>query len=161
VDHDRLAEAFLSASCMAVAEMTVAEVIPRGVGLPLSPRQPGDVCAVLRLTGDVPGTLALVVPAQTAAAFARRILAEVTPEPAADLVADCMAEVANVIAGHSKSLLAEMGCHLVFSTPKLIEPTAAADGECQTIAFSSDLGDFGLVLFRRAQDLANRMSPLH
>ena len=64
--------------------------------------------------------LVLSFPAQTAAALAGRVLAEVAQAPDDDLVRDCMGELANVIAGQAKTLLAETPYQLLLATPSIL-----------------------------------------
>ena len=93
--------------------------------------------------------LVLSFPAQTAAALAGRVLAEVTPAPDDDLVRDCMGELANVIAGQAKTLLAETPYQLLLATPSILsgaglEFGSRPDADGLVVVFGSDAGDFAL-----------------
>jgi chemotaxis protein CheX len=87
----------------------------------------------------------------TVTAIARRVLVEVADAPKDELVPDCMGEIANVVAGQAKALLAESPYHFRFGTPTVLsgpglEVSERPDAECLVVLFSSDLGDFALQL---------------
>jgi chemotaxis protein CheX len=110
---------------------------------------PGDFAAVIGLRLAAGGLLALRFPAATAAALAGRVLAELGGPPDAEMARDCLGEVANVVAGQAKALLADTPHRFTFSTPRVLtgpeadlRPEPGAVG--LALAFSSDVGEFAL-----------------
>src|SRR5271169_6203946 len=109
----------------------------------------GDISAVLGLIAEVGELLVLSFPAKTAAALAGRVLAEVTQAPDDELIRDCMGELANVIAGQAKTLLAETPYQLLLATPSILlgpelEVAAPPDTETLVVVFGTEAGDFAL-----------------
>jgi chemotaxis protein CheX len=144
-----LLEPFISAASLTLSELAQTELTVRSIYRTPHPRTLGDISAVLSLAPEGDGVLVLSFPAQTANALAARILAEVTQAPDDCLVRDCMGEVANVVAGQAKTLLAETRYQLVLGTPSVISGhdlefgcRAAAEG--LVAVFSSDAGEFAL-----------------
>jgi chemotaxis protein CheX len=152
-DRDRLAEPLVTAACLALRECAGTEAVVRAVSWETLARTRADVTAVLRLRGAAEGALTLSCPLPTAAALAGRMLNEVTQDPDEALVRDCLGELANVIAGQAKALLAGTPRHFTFSPPAV---GTGADAEswprpgsaCLAIAFDSDVGDIALRLFQ-------------
>jgi chemotaxis protein CheX len=147
--REQLVEPFISAASMTLAELAQTELAVRSVYRTALPRTLGDISAVLGLTAEGGELLVLSFPAQTAAALAGRVLAEVTQEPDDDLVRDCMGELANVIAGQAKTLLAETPYQLLLATPRVLsgpglEVASRPDIESLVVVFGSDAGDFAL-----------------
>ena len=68
-----------------------------------------------------------------------------------NLVRDCVGEIANVIAGQAKALLAGGPYHLTFSVPRIVveeqDCLPQPDQDCLAAVLSSDLEDFALQLF--------------
>jgi chemotaxis protein CheX len=144
-----LLEPFISAACMTLAELAHTELAVRSVYRTAPPRTFADISAVLGLTAEGKEVLVLSFPAATAAAFAGRILAEVTPAPDDDLIRDCMGELANVIAGGAKTLLAETPYQLRLATPSILSGAGLEIGswpgaEGLVVVFGSDAGPFAL-----------------
>jgi chemotaxis protein CheX len=134
---------------MTLAELAQTELVVRSVYRAAPPRTFGDISAVLGLTAEGGEVLVLSFPAPTAAALAGRILAEVNQAPDDDLVRDCMGEVANVIAGGAKTLLAETPYQLLLATPKVLsgaglEVRSWPGAEGLVVVFGSDAGEFAL-----------------
>jgi chemotaxis protein CheX len=147
--REQLLEPFISAACMTLAELAQTELAVRSVYRTATPRTFGDISAVLGLTAEAGEVLVLSFPAPTATALAGRILAEVTPAPDDDLVRDCMGEVANVIAGQAKTLLAETPYQLLLATPSILSGAGLEIGsrpgaEGLVVVFGSDAGEFAL-----------------
>jgi chemotaxis protein CheX len=83
--------------------------------------------------------------------LAGRALAGVTEELTEDIVRDCLGEIANVVAGQAKALLAGTPYHFTFSTPTVVaggghEGGATPGGGYLVVLFGSDVGDFALQL---------------
>src|SRR5262249_13202885 len=111
-----------------------------------------DVSAVVRLRSATEGYLALGFPQQTAAALAQRMLSGVLKEIDAALIRDCVGEIANVVAGQAKALLAGTPYQFPFSLPGVVGGGAPdlgsnPDGECLVVVFGRDLGEFAMQLF--------------
>jgi chemotaxis protein CheX len=88
----------------------------------------------------------------TAQALAERVLAGLPEAKDAAMQYDCLGEVANVVAGQAKALLAETPYHFYFSTPTVItgvhkDIRATPGRECLVLGFGSELGDFVLQVF--------------
>jgi chemotaxis protein CheX len=149
--REELLEPFIAAASMTLGELAQIELAVRTVYQTAQPRTLGDLSAVLGLTAEGGEVLVLSFPAPTAAALAGRILAAVTQAPDDDLVGDCIGEVANVIAGQAKTLLAETPYQLLLATPKVLSGAGFAVGsrpgvEGLVVVFDSDAGEFALQL---------------
>jgi chemotaxis protein CheX len=147
--REQLLEPFISAANLTLTELAHTELAVRSVYRMLLPRTLGDVSAVLGLTLQGGEMLVLSFPAATAAALAGQVLAEIKQEPDDELVMDCMGELANVIAGQAKTLLAETRYQLTLATPVLLSGPGLEVGsrpgvESLVIVFGSDCGDFAL-----------------
>ena len=147
--REQLMEPFISATCLTLTELAQTELAVRSVYRTALPRTLGDISAVLGLTAEGGEVLVLSFPAPTAAALAGRVLAEVTQAPDDDLVRDCMGELANVIAGQAKTLLAETPYQLLLGTPTILsgaglEVGSRPDVESLVVVFGTDAGDFAL-----------------
>jgi chemotaxis protein CheX len=150
--RDHLREPFIAAVGAALGEMAGVEVIVRSVFSKASDEPSGGISAVLELRSTVAGPLVLSFPARTASALASRILAGVTGEIDAGLIRDCVGEIANVIAGQAKALLAETVYRFAFAIPRVVvdgvpEVRPGQGQDCLGISFDSDLGSFTLQLF--------------
>jgi chemotaxis protein CheX len=71
-----------------------------------------------------------------------------------DLVWDCVAEIANVIAGQAKALLAGTPHHFSFSLPRVVTGGAPELGPhsgrgCLVVALGTDLGEIDMQLLYR------------
>jgi chemotaxis protein CheX len=164
--QDKLLEPFIAATRAALGEMAGTEVVVRAVfrqtlhpsPIPHSPMakdrgrgEGADIAAVLELRTPPEGALVLRFPERTAAALARRILAGVSQEVDENLIRDCVAEIANVVAGQAKALLAGTAYRFAFSLPRVVvgaaefRPQQGLD--CLVVAFSSERGEFALQLF--------------
>ncbi len=150
-DRETLLDPFIAAASMTLSELAQTELIVRSTWRTALPRTFGDISAVLGVMPASGGVLVLSFPESTAAALAGRILAEVHQTPDAGLVRDCMGEVANVIAGQAKTLLAETPYQLVLDTPSILSGAGCEVGsrpgtEGLAVEFGSDAGEFMLQL---------------
>ena len=123
---------------MAGVEATACDARPAGAADGFA-----NLSAVVGLTAaDGHGWLILSFPERTAAELARRVFAGTTDEVAADLIGDCMGEVANVVAGQAKTLLAGTPSHFTLSTPTVgALPMDLTEGRW-VIRFDSEAGEF-------------------
>jgi chemotaxis protein CheX len=147
-----LLESFAAATCAALGEMAGTTVIVKPSDSSSSHEPSEGFSAVLDLQSAVEGPLILQLPRKTASALASRILAGVTDEVDEDLICDCLGEVANVVAGQAKAVLAETPCFFAFSIPKVVvgdrpELQSGHDENWLVISFESDLGSFTSHLF--------------
>jgi chemotaxis protein CheX len=150
--RDKLVEPFVAAACTALGEMAGTEVVVQAVSRKEISHTLGDLAAVIELRSANEALLVLNFPVLTAAALAGRILAGVTQAPDEDLVRDCVGEIANVVAGQAKALLAGTAYQFTFSVPRVVAGagqelrTEVAVG-CLIVAFRSEVGDFAMQLF--------------
>ncbi len=149
--RDQLVEPFITATRAALGEMAATEVAVRAVYQTALHHTLGDIAAVLRLRSGTEGFLILGFPRQTAAALAGRILAGVAAELDEDLMRDCVGELANVVAGQAKAILAGTPYHFAFSLPEVVagakEFPSQPCSDCLVVDFGSDAGEFALQLF--------------
>jgi chemotaxis protein CheX len=151
---DLLAERFISATRAALGEMADIEVAARVVGKKEFDHAAGDVTAVIGLPSAAQGALVLFFPQATAAALARRILAGVAERVDDSLVRDCVGEIANVVAGQAKALLAGTPFHYSFSPPEVFSgggsvPLPKLGTDCLFVTFTCVLGEFALEVCRK------------
>jgi chemotaxis protein CheX len=150
--RDQFLEPFIAAASVALREWTNTDVVVRNVHFQVAGEPLGEVAAGLSLISALEGELILSCTEQTAADLAGRILADVKNDPEEGLIRDCLGEVANVIAGQAKALLAETPYRFAFSTPTVVsgngdEIRPKADVDCVIVAFTSDVGELALQLF--------------
>src|SRR5262249_22967021 len=105
--RQNLLEPFITATNTALGEMAGVEVFVHHIHPGQLQPTLGDISAVVELTSATERLLILIFPNHTAAALTRRILAEASVNVDDALIRDCVAEVANVVAGQAKALLAE------------------------------------------------------
>ena len=166
--REKLLEPFIAATRAALGEMAGAELVVRGVYRQTMHHVLGDLAAVIRIrsiTDDSSpsvagetvrgeGAMVLGFPQRTAAALAGRILAGVASDVDENLIRDCVGELANVVAGQAKALMAERPVRFGFSLPQIVvnadefQPQQGLD--CQVVAFTCDQGEFALQLFVNA-----------
>jgi chemotaxis protein CheX len=149
--RDELVEPFIQATTVALGEMAGVEVAVQSVSRVAGSKPSGDICAVVQLQSTIESVVVLCFAQSTATALARRILDEVATEPDENLVRDCMGEVANVISGQAKAMLAGTPYQLTFALPEVMNAddlASRAPGlSCVVATFHSELGDFALELF--------------
>jgi CheY-specific phosphatase CheX len=153
--RDELVEPFIQATTVALGEMAGIEVAVQSVSRAAGSKPSGDICAVVQLQSTIESVVVLCFPQATAAALARRVLDEVATEPDENLIRDCMGEVANVISGQAKAMLAGTPYQLTFAVPEVMNAdvlTSRAPGlSCVVATFRSELGDFALELFLKTE----------
>jgi CheY-specific phosphatase CheX len=142
-----LVEAFAEAVPPALREMAGVEAVVRESRPADGADAFGDLSATVRLTtAGGEWRLGLSFPQRTAAELARRVLAGTTDAVTPELIADCMGEVANVVAGQAKALLFGTASHFTLSTPVVLTGSAEAADVAWVIQFDSDAGEFALYL---------------
>jgi chemotaxis protein CheX len=147
--REGLLEPFIAAAALTLTELAQVEPVVRSMYVTAIPRTLGDISALLPLSTDQGEVLVLSFPAATAAALAGRVLAEVNPNPEDELIGDCIGELANVIAGQAKTLLAETPYQLLLGTPSVLSGAGVDVGSppdigSLVVVFGSDAGDFAL-----------------
>jgi chemotaxis protein CheX len=150
-----LAAHFIEAVTGSIGEMTQVEPIIRDVRQTEFDKSLGDVWALVGSFPKSPDCLLLSVPMKTARAMAERVLADLKQPLDERMVLDCIGEMANVMAGQVKSLLANSPYHFSFTLPKV---TLAADSQvlthlgrsCLRITFDSEIGEFALQIIADA-----------
>ena len=140
---NELAEAFAVAVPFALREMAGIEAVLRSADSARGAEPFADVSAIIGLSATC-GQWRLVMgfPEATAAALARRILADAAVELSAEMVRDCMGEVANVVAGQAKALLVGNPFHFMLSTPTVLAGHAPVASGSRVVVFDSDVGEF-------------------
>jgi CheY-specific phosphatase CheX len=142
-DPHELVEAFAAGVPLALREMAGVEAVVRVARPAAAADTIAGLSATIRLTAaGGEGRLILAFPEPTAAELARRILAGTVDEPAADMIGDCMGEVANVVAGQAKALLVGSPAHFTLSTPTVSTGLVAAADGLWAIRFDSEAGEF-------------------
>jgi chemotaxis protein CheX len=149
--RSHLLEPFIEATRAALAEMAGVEVVVRAAVRTDLPQALGDVSVVVQLSSATEGHLVLGFPHRTAAALTERVLTGALKQIDEGLIRDCVGEIANVVAGQAKSLLAGTPYHFSFSLPRVVIGSASKLGllpcrDCLVVAFSTDLGDIALQL---------------
>jgi len=149
--RSRLLEPFIAATRAALAEMAGTEVIVRAAVQTGLSQALGDVSAVVRLTSATNSYLVLGFPKRTAATLAERVLDHVLKAIDDDLICDCMGEIANVVAGQAKTLLAGTPYQFSFSLPRVVIGTASElvpspGQDYLAVVFDTDLGEIAMQL---------------
>jgi len=150
-----LAALFIEAVTGSIGEMTRTDPVAREVIQANFDRTLGEVWA---LVGSLPGSpdcLALSLPVKTARGMAERVFTDVR-EPIDDgMILDCIGELANVLAGQAKSLLANSPYHFSLSLPKVMRSgdsrvSLHLGHHCLRIIFDSEVGEFALQIIAEA-----------
>jgi CheY-specific phosphatase CheX len=149
--QSRFREPLIEATLLTLREGAGTEVVVRAVCPPALGAEFDEVAAALYIEGGTAGALVLRFPRQTAMALAGRILSGVTDRPETALIHDCLRELANVIAGQTKTLLQRTPYHFVLATPRPLaesgdERLPPPNLEGLVIVFDSELGGFALEL---------------
>jgi chemotaxis protein CheX len=144
----QLADPLITAVLQTLRDMVEVDAVVCSVYQRETPMPLGDISALLKISATLEGVLILSFSMTTAEALARRVFAEVGAEVNAALMQDCMGEIANVVAGQAKALLAGTPYHFLFSSPTVtLGSHALALSENMSslvIAFESDLGGLAL-----------------
>jgi chemotaxis protein CheX len=128
---------FTSATTITMREMVGIDVRVRAVYQKSRYKMFGDISAVIGLMARTEGAMVVSFPDRSALAFTTRILAGVTDDMSNDVVRDCIGEIANVIAGQARGILANTPYHEIRHKPGM---------PCLVTAFTTELGDFALQL---------------
>jgi CheY-specific phosphatase CheX len=140
-------EAFTSAAITTLQELVQVQVFSDDPLRQTESITSGPVViATIRLVRDPPGSMSLVLTADTAAKLAARYL-PMGVVPTAEIIDDVAGEFANVIAGQAKTMLKGTHYHFNLSMPTVLR---ADDGWCQpatpipivTLGFNCEFGEF-------------------
>ncbi len=144
---NELTDAFAAAVPFALREMAGVEAAPRAAES-AADSPAADISAIINLSAvSAEWRLLMVFPGPTAAALARRVLAGAAVELTPEMVRDCMGEVANVVAGQAKSLLAGGPFHFTLSTPTVLTGGPQPAGVGRVLVFDSDAGEFAVWVY--------------
>jgi chemotaxis protein CheX len=142
-------------SLVAAAEATLQEMAGTSVavrsGLPSEPRGvQADVAVVLGIVSAAEGRVIIEFP-RTASALARRVLEGLTDERDDAMIRDCLGEIANVIAGQTKALVACTPHRFTFALPRVVvgsstEVTAQEGEQSTSVVIATDVGEFAMHL---------------
>jgi chemotaxis protein CheX len=145
-----LLDQFITATQVALAEMTGKQVSPQAIYRSARYHPQGDLAVVVEMQLATEGTLVLAFPRSAAAALACQMLGSATPHVSEELVCDCLGEIANVVAGQAKAMLADTAYRFTFSLPRVMASAEFQQGSGRdrlVVEFASDLGEFSLALF--------------
>jgi CheY-specific phosphatase CheX len=158
---ERLAEAecreqplasFLEATIVTFAEMTGTEVAVERVDRALLDQSAADIAVAVQITSASAEMMRFDYSQPVASAIAKRVLADSKEEMNETLVQDCVAEIANVIAGQTKTLLSSTPHQMTYSLPQIVvgESPKSSTGSGSpgpiNVRFRSELGHFTLRL---------------
>ncbi|MFO0865167.1 MAG: chemotaxis protein CheX [Gemmataceae bacterium] len=115
-----LAESFATAGAQALREMAHTEPVVRRTFRQAIDRWLGDVAAEIMTEGKTFDAIAFGATDATALALTRRVLGNANRTLDAGIIEDCMGELANVIAGQAKALLAQSTHRFTFATPHVM-----------------------------------------
>jgi CheY-specific phosphatase CheX len=150
--REQFVEPFIVAVSQSFRDWPGTEVMVRSVCQQIPPRLLGDMSAEVALRGPRDITLALSFPQATATGLGDSALAGTAYDMDDSLLYDCLGELANVVAGQAKALLAGTPYHFTFGTPKVVyvDPRRGPEPgqDCLVVVFGSQWGDFALQLIR-------------
>lgn len=137
---------FIESVGMTLREMAGIEAAPGEPKRVADLNAIGDIAAVLALMAASNGYLVLGFPIATATALAQRVLDGAT-ELNDTMIRDCVGELANVVAGQTKTLLFGTPEHFTLSTPTVVSgPPDVPAGNWWMVDFRSEVGPFRLCL---------------
>jgi chemotaxis protein CheX len=147
----KLVGPFTSATILAIKEMAGIDVEVRSVYQKVHHKMFGDISAVIGLVARTEGAMVLSFPDASASNFVKRVLSGLDDHPSDDMMRDCIGEIANVIVGQARGIIAGSDYEFVMATPTIVSGTGheirhKPGTPCLVIAFSSKLGEFALQL---------------
>jgi CheY-specific phosphatase CheX len=134
-------EAFVSSTVTALQELAQLEAEADGAAAHDVAFAETGVIAVVRLLRPSPGTMTLILPADVARSIAARYLPSGT-ELTDEIVGDVAGELANVIAGQTKTMLKGTPYHFALSIPTVSRRERVEGLLGETIAFAIETGRF-------------------
>ena len=117
----------------------------------------GDISGLIYLTGRTERLLAVTFPEKSAKTMSVKILADTIIDPTTDMVADCVGEMVNIIAGQVKGRFVETEYEFDISTPTIISGVSheirhRTELPCYVMTFKGEIGDFSLQLCVRSSE---------
>ena len=106
-----------------------------------------DVSAIIGLSGNAFGSVVLSFPRETAEQVMSKMLGD--EDVSSEFIADGVGELANMIAGVAKTILAEDGVKTFISIPRVVLGLnhyihRPKEVPCVAVYFSSEMGDIAL-----------------
>jgi CheY-specific phosphatase CheX len=144
--RDQLLAPLIAGTQTALEEMASTHIAVRAIGQGIPAQSAGNVTALLQIASPTIQCLVLSFPAATARALAAQMLTGASDTLDDALIRDCAGEIANVVAGQAKALLAESPYRFTFTVPKVnsgVDRFQPPEGLIAlVVAFGSDHGDF-------------------
>jgi chemotaxis protein CheX len=143
-----LARPFVQATINVLAAMSGITAVPGTPFVKKDNTARGDVSAIVGVTGEKKGAVALSFSQSCAIAVVRGMLGDDIEDILTD-TRDAVGEITNMISGQARASLSEMGLSLQGSTPSIIfgeRHTLSFPGKATIVAipFSTEHGDFTL-----------------
>ena len=106
----------------------------------------GDLTAIVGVTGERCGSIAVTFPRDTAVAVVQGMLGDDIGDLMQD-TRDTVGEVTNMISGHARAKLSESGCTMQGSTPIVVTGAShsvshLSQAPVMALPFSTDVGEF-------------------
>ncbi len=139
---------FLESVCSVFKTMLNTEAKRGDVGMVKNACGPREMTALIGLSGNVRGTVALAMPLNTALALVNRMLGT-SSHVIDETVSDGVAELVNMIAGGAKTQFSGEGTPIDLSLPTVVRGEGydvqyPSGAKWLEIPFSSELGSFSL-----------------
>jgi CheY-specific phosphatase CheX len=147
--RDELLEPFLEATRYTLRQMLDVETTVHQLFRKQGYRIFGDYSSVVGLAAATQGIMVLSLPRESAHELGRRILAPFGVASTEELIQGSVAELANIIVGRAKGMLAETAYRFSMSTPTVVggrhhEIRYEPGLPCLAALLSSGFGDFAL-----------------
>jgi chemotaxis protein CheX len=144
--REQILEAFVTAARVTLQEMVNIELVERASYRKTSATTLAEVSAVIGMESVNGGALVLGCSEATAAVLAGRVLAGSIEQPDPEMIRDCLGEIANVIAGQSKTMLFGTPYHFMLTTPVILSGVGqtiprSAGTSCLVVEFGSEVGE--------------------
>jgi CheY-specific phosphatase CheX len=141
--YEELLQPFAAATMAALEGMTGIEVQVVGMRPMKGPLAIVAPAAIVQIDSSILRVFDLSIPPKTAVSLAQRLLAEAGQKVDDAMVQDCVCELANVVAGQAKALLADGRFRFTFRIP---QPPGSASwpGHLNwfVLTFACEWGDF-------------------
>jgi chemotaxis protein CheX len=117
----------------------------------------GCISGLIYLRGKVERMLAVTFSRDSARALAIKVLAGAIEDPSHEVLADCVGELVNIIAGQVKGEFVHTDNEFDISTPSIVtgedhEIRHRAGLPCYVMTFESDIGQFAVQLCMREEE---------
>lgn len=153
--REQMLAPFISGATFTLREWAHTEIVVQAVYRKSRHTPFGDVAAILPLTSAREEALVLSFSKHTASILAARILGREGETLETEIIHDCVGEIANVIAGQTKALLAGTPHHFSLATPTVVmgdglKARKGPWGDCMIIVFGSNVGELALQVFMKS-----------